>query len=140
MYIAPLRLSDFSRNKLDPKDARKRTFAALEKFRKAQEALEKTCLELGIPVPVMICNAAKKAEIPESLVQHVTIELGLLEIKRRAVNSELAIEVEKILKKMFETKMQAEWLGYNPHINLAHINKVPTLDIYFGGKRLITLQ
>ncbi|MNN70225.1 hypothetical protein D3C81_1860630 [compost metagenome] len=48
------------RAKQTPEDMannRQKTLDACKQFKEAQEALEKTCAELGIEVPVLVCAA-----------------------------------------------------------------------------------
>lgn len=140
MCNIPIRLSDFTRSKLDPKTSRKRTLQALKKYYKAQEDLEKICSELGIPVPEMIMNVAGKAKVPADLLKRVTIELAFMDIKNRVIDQQLVTDLKKLLEDIFAKEMQAEWRGFKPAIKLMYSNRIPILDIYLGSQRIITLK
>jgi hypothetical protein len=51
-----VRLSQLDRSKIKPRP-REWHLQQVRQFQAAQEALEKRCAELGIPVPVMVCKA-----------------------------------------------------------------------------------
>lgn len=49
-----IKLSQLDRSKIKP-SSREEHIERIEAWKKAQEALEKICADLGIEVPVMVC-------------------------------------------------------------------------------------
>ena len=52
--VRSFRLSDLDRSKIPPQ-SREQQLARLQQWKDAQADLERTCKELNIPVPVMVC-------------------------------------------------------------------------------------